>query len=179
MPGYAAALGYDGTETIELGAGYWVKVKKALTQAEKGRVDDLLGGKQRVDVAGQRQYAEMDYTASRTEMVVYSLDSWNLDDENGVELSLAGVADGRGRVTYPPGCERRRSVAEIIGPVFDQIYAVCDRLNAPRKGADAAAFRDEPVGGDPDGDDGTGGAAADAVGAGDVAAVRADEGDGG
>lgn len=153
MPGYAAALGYDGTETIDLGVGYWIKVKKALTQAEKGRVDDLLGGKQRVDVGGKTQFAEMDYTSSRTEMVVYSLDSWNLDDENGVELSLAGVTDSKGKVAYPPGCERRVSVASIVGPVFDQIYTVCDRLNGPRKGADAASFPDEAVGGDPDGDE--------------------------
>lgn len=176
MPGYAAALGYDGTETIELGAGYWVKVKKALSQAEKGHVDDLLGGKQRVDVGGQRQYAEMDYTASRMEMVVYSLDSWNLDDENGVELSLAGVTDGKGRVTYPPGCERRRSAAAIVGPVFDQIHAACDRLNAPRKGADAIAFRGRPVGGDPDGDGGAGGVPAVPDGTGVLEAAGVDEG---
>lgn len=176
MPGYLAALGYDGTETIELGAGYWVKVKKALTQEEKGRVDDLLGGKQRVDVAGQRQYAEMDYTASRMEMVVYSLDSWNLDDENGVELSLAGVTDSKGRVTYPPGCERRKSVASIVGPVFDQIQQVCDRLNEPRKGADAVAFRDEAVGGGQDGDFRAGGVPAVPDGTGVLEAAGVDEG---
>lgn len=158
MPGYLAALGYDGTETIDLGSGYWVKVKKALTQDEKGHVDDLLGGKQRVDVAGKRQFAEINYTGSRTEMVVCSLDSWNLDDEDGNILSLAGVTDSKGNVTYPPGCERRQSVAGLAGPVFDLIHARCDELNAPRAGKDAAQFPDEGVGGDPDGDDAAPGA---------------------
>jgi hypothetical protein len=154
MPGYRAALGYDGTETINVGAGYWVKVKKALSQDDKGRVDDLLGGKQRVDVGSKSTFAEMDYTASRVEMVVRSLDSWNLDDENGDILSLAGVTDSKGNVTYPPGCERRRSVGSIEGFLFDQIHAVCDRLNAPRTGQEAAGFPDPAVSGDPDGDAG-------------------------
>jgi hypothetical protein len=150
--GYLAALGYDGTETIDLGSGYWVKVKKCLTQDEKGRVDDLLGGKQRVDVGAKSQYAEMDYTASRTEMVVYSLDSWNLDDGNGEVLSLEGVTDSRGRVAYPPGCERRRSVAGLPAPVFDLVHEKCDELNSPRPDAEAATFPDEGVGVDTDGD---------------------------
>jgi hypothetical protein len=155
LPGYRAALGYDGTETIDIGAGYWVKVKKALSAAETGRVDDLMGAKQRVDVAGKTQFAEMDLTASRFERVVYSLDSWNLDDENGNILSLAGVTDAKGRVAYPPGCERRRSVADLDGPVFLQIHEVCDRLNAPRTGQDAARFPDQPVSGAADGNGGT------------------------
>lgn len=158
MPGYRAALGYDGTETIDLGAGYWVKVKKALTTDETGRVNDLMGARQRIDVNSKTQFADMDLTASQVERVVYSLDSWNLDDENGELLSLAGVTDARGKVTYPPGCERRRSVAEIEGPLFLQIHEVCDRLNAPRTGREAAQFPGEAVGGGPDGDGGTAGA---------------------
>lgn len=149
--GYLAALGYDGTETIDLGSGYWVKVKKCLTQDEKGRVDNLLGAKQRVDVGKQSQYADIDYTASRAEMVVYSLDSWNLDDEQGQELSLAGITDQRGRVTYPANCDRRRSVDSLPGPVFDLIHARCDELNSPRETKEAATFPDQGVSGDPDG----------------------------
>lgn len=155
MPGFLAVSGYEGTERIDLGNGYWVDVKKCLSAAEKGRVDDLLGGRQRVDVASKSSYAELDYTASRAEMVVLSLDDWNLDDEKGKKWPLdAGAAPRKpGDVNpYPPGCPRRQSVARLPGPVFDQIWERCDELNAPRAAAEAAQFPEQDERGDQDGD---------------------------
>jgi len=180
--GFLSVSGYEGTEKVDLGNGYWCEVKRCLTSAEKARVDDLLGAKQRVDVAGKTQFAELDYSAMRTEMLVQSLVAWNLDDDNGDEwpLDAGGKFAGRGSENpWPPGCPRRQSVARLPSPVFDVIYEKCDELNSPRRGADAVSFPDPAVGGGPDGDGGPAGPAADAVGAGDVAEARPDQGGGG
>lgn len=178
MPGFLDDTGYSGTARIDLGKGYWAEVKNCLDAEENGYCADLLGGKQEVDVAGQRQFATMDYTSSRREMVVQSLVAWNLTDPDGSTWLLLPESRPAGR-PYPAGSVRRLSVARLPAPVFEQIFKVCDELNAPRKGADAVSFPDGPVGGDPDGNGWAAGPAADAVGAGDVAEVRADEGDGG
>ena len=172
MPGFLEASGYEGTQRIDLGNGYWADVKKCLTTEEKARVDDLLGGKQQVDVAGQRQYASMDYTASRREMVIQSLVAWNLTDPDGSTWLLLPESRPTGK-PYPAGSLRRLSVGRLPAPVFEQIFAVCDELNSPRKGADAVTFPDGPVGGDPDGDGGAGDPAAVPDGTGTVAAAGA------
>lgn len=156
MPGFLEASGYEGTQRIDLGNGYWADVKKCLTTEEKARVDDLLGGKQQVDVSAQRQLATLDYSAMRAEMVVQSLVAWNIDDEKGDTWPLLPEAPPPGR-PYPANSVRRISVARLPSPVFDQIYLVCDELNSPRKGADAVTFPDGPVGGDQDGDPGAAG----------------------
>jgi len=83
MPGFLDDLGYGGTTRIDLGKDYWVEVKNCLTEEEIGFVNDLLGGKQRVDVGGQRQFAEMNVTASRTETLVMAIVDWNVSDPDG------------------------------------------------------------------------------------------------
>ena len=49
MPGFLDDLGYGGVTRIDLGKDYWVDVKNCLTEEEIGFVNDLLGGKQRVE----------------------------------------------------------------------------------------------------------------------------------
>jgi hypothetical protein len=157
LPGFLEAAGYDGTEKIILFPGYWAEVKRCLTAQEKALVDDLLGGRQRVDVAGKRQYAELNYTASRTEMVVWSLVDWNIDTDGQV-WPLDGVTNrATGKTEYPPGCLRRQSLARLPGPVFDMIWRRCDELNTPPTGEEAATFPDPADGSDPDGDTGPAG----------------------
>jgi hypothetical protein len=180
MPGFLEASGYDGTEKIDLAPGYWAELKRCLSEEEAGWAEAAMMGKVRAEMTANRQFADLDTRAGRVELVVQSLASWNLADDDGTEWPLEGVKGARpGQNPYPPGCPRRLSVARIPSPIFDELWAKCDELNQPRKGADAVRFPDGPVGGDPDGRDGAGDPPADALGAGDVAEVRADEGDGG
>lgn len=154
MPGFLSASGYEGDETIDLGNGYWVKVKRCLSAAEMTRVENTMGaGRQRIDVSGGgRQFTELDIRGSWTEMVVESLVAWNIDDEDGTVWSLEPE-----KGPYSPGCVRRQSVARLPDPVFKLIWQRCDELNAPRKGPEAASFPEQAVGGDPDGDAGAAG----------------------
>jgi hypothetical protein len=184
MPGFLEASGYTGTETIDLGNGYHAEVKKCLSAAEMTYVENTLGaGKQKIDVSnGGRQFAELDLRASWTEMVVQSLVSWNLDEDDGHTpwpLDAGGKFAGRGGENpYPPGCPRRQSVARLPDPVFKVIWQKCDELNSPKRGAEAASFPEQDERGDPDGDTGAAGPAAVPDRAGVLAAAGVDEGDG-
>jgi hypothetical protein len=152
MPGFLDDLGYGGTTRIDLGKDYWVDVKNCLTEEEIGFVNDLLGGKQRVDVGQQRQYAEMNVTASRTETLVMAITDWNLTDESGEKWPLL-PAERRPGQPYPANSARRFSVARLPAAVSTLIYEKVDALNALRTGQEAAQFPGEPVGGGADGDE--------------------------
>lgn len=178
MPGFLEDTGYGGTTKVDLGGGYWAEVKNCLSTAEKEWVDALLGGKQKVDVGGQRQFAELDIAGSRTEMVVQSLVEWNITEEDGRTtwpLDAGGKFAGRGdQNPYPPGCPRRQSIARLPAPTRDQIWAKCDELDNPRQGREAADFPVPDVSGDQDGDAGSAGTSPVPDGAGDVEAAGAD-----
>lgn len=177
MPGFLDDTGYGGTTKVDLGKGYWAEVKNCLSTAEKEWVDNLLGGKQKVDVGPQRQFAELDIGGSRIEMVVQSLVDWNITDPDGTvwPLDAGGKFAGRGNENpYPPGCPRRLSVARLPSPARDQIWAKCDELDNPRQGREAADFPGPDVVGDQDGNAGTAGAAPVPDGAGAVEAAGPD-----
>lgn len=158
MPGFLEDLGYDGTTTIDLGKGYWVTVKNCLTEEEIGFVKDLLGGKQRVDVGGQKQFADVNVTASHAETLVMAITDWNISDPDGTKWPLLPEQRQPGK-PFPAGSLRRVSVARLPGAVANLIYEKVDALNALRTGQEAAQFPGQPVSGDPDGNDGPGGAA--------------------
>lgn len=176
MPGFLSE--YEGTEQIDLGGGYWVEVKKCLSRAEMAHMEAVMGGRQRVEVKeGGHQFAELDTGAGRTELVVWSLVAWNLDDPDGTIWPLDGVDKG-GRVTYPPGCLRRQSVGRLPGKVFDQIWKVCNTLNGQKEGPAAqAAFPGPDELGDPDGDGSAAGAGPVPDGAGVLAEAGLGSGD--
>lgn len=143
MPGFLDASGYEGTEEIDLGGGYWVKIKRCISQAEYQKVQDHLGGgKMNVNMNGNR-FAQMDVGASQVELVAASITDWNLDDANGEKWPLT------------PLPALKASIARLPSPAFLKVYQACDELNGPRKGTDAVNFPDRPVGRDQDGDDGT------------------------
>jgi hypothetical protein len=145
MPGFLAASGYEGTEEIDLGNGYWVRIKRCISQAEYQKVQDHLGGgRMNVNMNGSR-IAQMDVGASQVELVAASVEDWNLDDDNGEKWPLA------------PLPALKASIARLPSAAFMRIYQACDELNGPRKGTDAVSFPDGPVGGDQDGDGGAGG----------------------
>lgn len=172
---------YEGEEEINLGRGYWVKVKKCLSTHEMEFVDAAMGsGRQKVDVSnGGRQFAELDIRASWFELVVQSLVEWNLEDDGKTIWPLdAGSHPVKpGDNPYPRGCPRRRSVNRLPDLVFKRIWAKCDELNSPQKGPEAASFPEQDELGDQDGDSGAAGPGTVPDGTGTVAAVRADEGD--
>jgi hypothetical protein len=158
MPGFLDDLGYSGTTTIDLGKDYWVTVKNCLTEEEIGFVNDLLGGKQRVDVGRQQQYAEMNVTASRKETLVNAIVDWNITGEpfeEGEKWPLL-PAERKPGLPYPANSLRRLAVAALPAAVSTLIYEKVDALNALRTGREAAQFPDQPVGGDPDGSEGPG-----------------------
>lgn len=145
MPGFLAASGYEGTEEIDLGNGYWVQIKRCISQAEYQRVQDHLGGgKMNVNLNGSR-FAQMDVGASQVELVAASITDWNLDDDNGEKWPLT------------PLPALKASIARLPSPAFMKVWQACDELNGPRKGTDAVSFPDGPVGGDQDGDPGASG----------------------
>lgn len=159
LPGFLSTAGYEGTHQIDLddiAPGYWVKVKRYLSEAEAGYVEAaMMGGKQRVEMNANRQFSDIDTRAGRVELVVQSLHSWNIDEEDGVTVwpldSGIDTPPKPGVNPYPPVCPRRKSVARLPSPLFDLVWAECDKLNEPRKAAEAAQFPGEPVGSDPDG----------------------------
>jgi hypothetical protein len=186
MSGFLEASGYYGEEEIDLGNGYWVKVKKCLSSEEMGFVEDTLGaGRQKIDVSnGGRQFAELDLRASWREMVVQSLASWNIDGDPWPKGTIwpldagARFAGRGGENPYPAGCPRRQAVAALPDPVFKQVWQKCDQLNSPQRGSEAASFPDQDERRDPDGDTGAAGAAPVPPGEGPVAELRDDQGGG-
>jgi len=137
---------YEGEETVDVGNGYWIKVKKCLTRAEYQKVQDLLGGgRQTVNISGSR-LASLDVGASQVEMLVQSVTDWNLDDADGTKWPLE------------PEKAKRGNISRLPAPVFLTVYKVCDELNGPREGKEAAQFPDEDLGGAEDGDRGSAGA---------------------
>ena len=167
--GFLAAAGYDGAETIHLGSGYWVRVKKCLTEAEMSRVEALLGGgRQRVEITGESRFGEVDLHGSRVELVVASIIDWNIDGppvtKDGAQWPLEP-----GKGPWSPGCQRRQSVAALPAPVFQAIWERCDELNAHRDSTEQAQFRDRSGGGDQDGGQRPANAPEVPAGTGDVA----------
>lgn len=145
---------YEGTETIDLGDGWWVKVRKCLSSVELGWAQSAMGAdRQRVEGNGN-QYADLNVQAFQRELVVQSIDSWNLTDADDRPLPLdAGPGPARhGQNPYPPNCPRRVSVGRLPAPVFAQVYDKCNEMNGTRDPDEAARFPDPAVGGGPDGD---------------------------
>jgi hypothetical protein len=159
MPGFLSASGYDGTEKVDLAPGYFAEVKRCLSEEEAGFAESAMLGKVRAEMTANRQYADLDTRAGRVELVVQSLVSWNLVEEDGVTswpLDSGIVTTPKPGVNpWPPGCPRRKSVARIPSPLFDMLWAKCNELNGPRTSDEAARFPDETERGDPDGDGGT------------------------
>lgn len=159
MPGFLDA--YEGVKRIELGNGYWIDVKLCLSSAEYRRVQAHLGaGRQTLSVSGSGDTTtQIDPASAQDEMLFQSIADWNLDDD-GKPWPLS------------PASERKASIARLPASVHMQVYQVCDELNGPRQGKEAAQFPDEPVGGGPDGDSGPGEPPGDLEGEGPVAVVR-------
>lgn len=133
---------YSGTQKIDVGGGYWIEVRECLPIVDKQRAEKALASSPRVDMAGNGSIS-LDTVAFHNEMLFASIVAWNLDDDNGQPWLLA------------PDSEKRRNIARLPAPVFDQVWEVVDDLNGPREAADKVRFPEPGVSGDQVGDGGT------------------------
>lgn len=131
---------YSGTQKVTVGdpaRGYWVEIREYVSQGDKTKAEQVLQGRQRVN--GSDVVMDMDVAGYRQLMVLASIVSWNLDDDNG-------------RV-WPINLQ---SVRQLPGPEFDRIWKVVDELNAPASTAERRQFPGALDGGDQSGTTGGG-----------------------
>ena len=148
MPGFLSA--YEGTERIDLPDGYWVDVKKCLSSAEYAPVETALGSRQHVsaDSKGGVRFTDIDQREAQIRMLIASIEDWNLDDDH---------ADPEGtKWALSPEKAKRANIERIPVKFRMKIYQRCDELNGPQAEDEQVRFPDAAVGGDPDGDGGTG-----------------------
>jgi|SRR5579859_36273 len=130
---------YTGTTVIYLDDEqvYWVEVKKYLSQGEKESAEAALStGKLVQDGSGGSKFeVEPNVARYRQLMVKESIQSWNLDDDNGTiwPVTLQNV---------------RRLPAEVFDKIYKYIDSEDKTLDTPEA---RRQFRDDSVGSDQDG----------------------------
>jgi hypothetical protein len=129
---------YDGTTRVVIDAdrGYWVDLKKYLSQGEREASEKALSGK--LTVVNGKTNVSPDFTVYRESLILASISAWNLDDDNGV--------------VWPITAE---NVRKLPGDVYDQLWSKIDNMAETRKGDDQIRFRDGNIGGNSDGDGGS------------------------
>lgn len=128
---------YDGTHKVLIphpDKEYWVELKKNLSHGATERSAAALQAMSLVD--GKPRPAP-DVFKSRSETVLASIVTWNLDDDNGT--------------VWPVNMQ---SVRRLPDAVFTQIHEAVEESNKPRPAAEQARFHGEGVVGDPDEDAG-------------------------
>lgn len=128
---------YSNTRKIPVGDpanGYWVELKECLNQGEKEKAEKaLVSGKMK---PGQKDAEmSMDIPNFRALMLLGSVKSWNLDDDNGQIWAID-----------------LEHIKMLPTPIFDQLWELVDDMNKPASSEEKKTFRDESVGGNPDGD---------------------------
>lgn len=119
---------YSDTQTISVGdpsRGYWVKLRKYISQGDKTRAEQALQGKQRIN--GSDIVMDMDVASYRQLMVLASIAEWNLDDGDGENHGAVWKID------LP-------HVQMLPGPEFDRIWTIVDQLNAPASAEERRQF---------------------------------------
>jgi hypothetical protein len=137
LPGFLADTGYDGTETVDLGAGCWAKVKRCLDRGELAEAEHALT-QATVDMDGNGQLAP-DVSTYRTLMVTHSIVEWNLTDPDGMVWPLA------------PEPAKAASVGRLPGPASARIWGRVNQLNAAPTGDEQARFPGRDIGSGPAG----------------------------
>jgi|SRR5579859_1192397 len=130
---------YSGTVILRLDdnpQGYWVELKRYLSQGEKEKADTaLINGKLVPGSKGNQQFEmEPNIGKYRQLIVEASIVSWNLDDDNGH--------------VWPVDLQH---VRRLPAEVFDKIYLAIDGEDPEPTPEERRQFPDERVGGDPDG----------------------------
>lgn len=122
--GYVAS--YSGTEKVTLpsNSAYWVELRKCLSRAQLQQAEALLS-QATVDMNGKGT-VKPDIIAYRNTMMLYSLASWNLDDEAGNVLPI-----------------NPSTVGILSGPDFDAVYKRVDELNKEMPPQEQARFPEQ------------------------------------
>lgn len=131
---------YSGIRRVEIGdpdGKYWVDLKEHLSQGSKEKGDKAL---QHMQVVGGKPQMSPDVVEFRQQLVLASIDDWNIDDDNGTVWPISMV-----------------SVKRLPSTVFDDLWEIVNETNKPRSSEERRQFPAGDVGGDPDGDgDGAG-----------------------
>lgn len=131
---------YSDTRRVTLGdpaRGYWVEIRDYISQGAKTEAERALQGRQRVN--GGDVIMDMDVARYRQLMVLASIVTWNLDDDNGH--------------VWPVNLQ---SVQRLPGPEFDKLWTIVDELNTPAPAEERRQFPDGVDGGDQVGATGVG-----------------------
>lgn len=131
---------YSGVRRVEIGdpdSKYWVDIKEHLSQGAKEKGDRAL---QQTHVVDGKAQMTPDVVEFRQQLVLASIDGWNLDDDNGIVWPI-----------------NMQNVKRLPAAVFDELWTVVDETNVPLSTAERRRFPAGDLGGDPDGDAGAGG----------------------
>lgn len=148
---------YDGTERVELDGGYWVDLRKHLSTGAKETADRHL---QTMTVVDGKPCPAPDVVRARQQLVLASIDGWNLDDDNGH--------------IWPINIQ---SVKRLPETVFDRLREKIEDLAAPLPAEERAQFPDESPDSDPHGHPRPAVATDVPDGTGTVQTPRGDQGD--
>jgi hypothetical protein len=159
----------SGTTDIDLGRGYWVRVRNCLDHEHMETAQGVmsrnvvLNGD--LDAQGNAAVRTVDPAPFRTYMVAASIVDWNLDDGHGDSA-----------VVWPHGSleEAMAGVKRLPEAYFQQIWTVVDELNSRRPAAEQARFPAAADAGDPQRQAGPDGADEVRAGAASLAGARAE-----
>lgn len=114
---------YEGTQRVVIDPerNYWVELREVLSQGARQKAEQELMGRQQLN--GNDVLMKMDVVGYRQAMLLASIKDWNLDDDNGRVWPI-----------------NQQSVQRLPGPVFDQLWSIVDKSNAPRSVAEQRQF---------------------------------------
>jgi len=148
---------YDGVERITIDhpdKDYWIDLKKNISQGEKEKAEREIQTYKPLD---GKMVLIPDVVKAQQLLILASIHSWNLDDENGTPWVVNLV-----------------NVKRLPSTVFDTLLKRVDALTAPPSAEERRRFPADGFGGDPDGDGGASEPGDVPDGAGDLQAARAD-----
>lgn len=144
---------YNQTDRVELGGGYYIDVKRFLSQAETARAEAVRMSKdirsEMDEKTGNAKATVIQYDAQayNVEILVAAIVDWNLDDEQGVPLALPPYIPGKTTGEDLANRVRRESIGRL--PEF-AVKRVLEQIrNNEKDGVDAeslAAFPGESTG---------------------------------
>ncbi len=119
---------YSGESTVDMGGGYWVRVKKFLSVEESEAAENAFtAGTQVVMGADGTPTVTFDRTKQLFEQVLVAIAAWNLTDENDQPLPLDHSPELE-RTSGRPS-PRRRSLRLLPQVAFDKISFEVGRNN--------------------------------------------------
>lgn len=115
---------YDGVDRVDLHDGFYVDIKRCLTQAETAQVNfTLVGDHVRREAEKGREVSTMqtDHQAYNLALLAAHIVEWNIT-RNGAQLPLPPyVAPKKPTAADPANTVRRDSIAQLPAPVAKKI----------------------------------------------------------